>query len=189
LEITGEYPCAYSSTVPFQLAGFSMVHAAGFVAELFRAPVMRSMPASGNGVEAGAGLSAVRSNPGSRPSSPQSMSRAARMIPDLPISRTHLTPDASACKPCSDWRINAVPEKEGADKVMNKRMWFAGWILAPVTALSAVLGNPSGTGGLPAVAQSVDDLPGHTLFAPAKLPARSTAAVRVGAMADAATTG
>lgn len=53
---------------------------------------------------------------------------------------------------------------------MNKRMWFAGWILAPVTALSAVLGNPSGTGGLPAVAQSVDDLPGHTLFAPAKLP-------------------
>jgi len=36
--------------------------------------------------------------------------------------------------------------------------------------MAAVLGNPSGTGPLPAVAQSVDALPGHTLFTPVKLP-------------------
>jgi uncharacterized protein len=51
----------------------------------------------------------------------------------------------------------------------RRRTWLALWVL-PVPALAAVLGNPSGTGGLPAVAQTVEGLPGHTLFAPVKLP-------------------
>lgn len=42
--------------------------------------------------------------------------------------------------------------------------------LVSSSALASVLGWPSGTGPLPAVAESVVDLPGHTLFHPAKLP-------------------
>jgi len=50
------------------------------------------------------------------------------------------------------------------------RGWQIALMFLPVAALPAVLGNHSGTGPLPAVAQSVDGLPGHTLFAPVKLP-------------------
>jgi uncharacterized protein len=52
----------------------------------------------------------------------------------------------------------------------KRRFWIIGLMLAPASTFAAVIGNPSGTGALPAVAQSIDELPGHTLFAPAKLP-------------------
>jgi len=50
------------------------------------------------------------------------------------------------------------------------RAWRIALLLLPGSALAAVLGSPSGTGPFPAVAQSVDDLPGHTLYAPVSLP-------------------
>jgi len=51
-----------------------------------------------------------------------------------------------------------------------KRSVLSALLLVPGAAMAAVLGSPSGTGPLPAVAQSIDALPGHTLFAPVKLP-------------------
>ena len=54
---------------------------------------------------------------------------------------------------------------------MSKRcVGMLGWMLMPMASLAAQVGNPSGTGPLPAVAQSLETLPGHTLFAPVKLP-------------------
>ena len=37
-------------------------------------------------------------------------------------------------------------------------------------ASAAMLGEPSGTGPLPATAESVPDLPGHTLYRPVRWP-------------------
>src|SRR5438046_2659609 len=50
------------------------------------------------------------------------------------------------------------------------RAWRAGLMLLPATAFAAVVGSPAGTGPWPAVAESVESLPGHTLYRPEKLP-------------------
>ena len=48
--------------------------------------------------------------------------------------------------------------------------WRAAFMLLPAPAFAAVFGPPSGTGPLPAIAESVDSLPGHTLFHPVTMP-------------------
>src|SRR6185369_17777037 len=46
----------------------------------------------------------------------------------------------------------------------------ASLVILPASVFAAVVGSASGTGPLPAVAEAVDSLPGHTLYHPVKLP-------------------
>ena len=65
-----------------------------------------------------------------------------------------------------NFRGRVVKGKRGACFIS-----FTFGLLTAQAAYTNVLGSPSGTGPWPAVAESLPDLPGHTVYHPAKLPA------------------